>query len=150
MKLDTLRQNYGIYIITLWSVVLGMQNLSNLLGITLSTRDLAPTDSPASFLAYQWISLGFSLAFFVVAVGLWRKANWGRVSFLIVTMLFFIVSTIGLLTPQLSGPTTPEKWWLGGRYVISTILPFVYLNLEAVKIKFKPTFEEDINWSNNE
>jgi cell division protein FtsW (lipid II flippase) len=146
LKLNSIRQNYGIYIIALWAIVLGVQNLTNLLLISSSTQNaITQTPSASSILFYQLVSVGFSLGFFVASVGLWRKANWGRFLFLITVVLFFMVSTVGLFTPRFNTPTTQEKWWLSTRYALSTILPLVYLNWGPVKDRFNPTFESETN-----
>jgi len=143
LKRELIRQNYGLYVIAIWSVVLGVQNLVNLLLVSLSIRGIST--SPL-VLVYQGVSGIFSLGFFVAAVGLWRRASWGRILFLITVVLFFIVSTAGLFTPELNSPTIGQKWSLGLRYTLSAILPFVYLNLGDIKNKFKPTTEEDIDY----
>jgi hypothetical protein len=124
--------------------VLGVQNLANLLVVS----ELEPSQStlpPWIFFLYQWLSLGFSLGFFVAAVGLGRRSNWGRWLFLAVVMLFFTVSMVGLLTPHFGGPTTVEKWGLGARYVLSVGLPLIYLNLEPVKNRFRTIIEDKID-----
>jgi len=146
LKRKLIRQNYGIYIIALWSVILGAQNLTNLLLISLSTQgEPAGGASVSLVLLYQLLSVGFSLSFFIAAVGLWVKANWARVLFLVTVSLFFVVSFIGLLAPQLDTPTTAQKWLLGVRYTLSAALPLVYLNWGPIKDKFNPTFESEIN-----
>jgi hypothetical protein len=144
LKLDELRRNYGIYVIAFWAVVLGVQNLANLLVVsqTEPSQTLIPT---WLFFSYQWISLIFSLGFFAAAIGLGRRTHWGRWLFLIVIGLFFAVSMVGLLTPHFGDPTPLEKWGLGARYVLSVGLPLIYLNLEPVKNKFGTIIEDHID-----
>lgn len=149
MKRDLIRRNYGIYIIAIWSLVLGGQNLSRLLIISASLQGLGSSAPSPLYGVYQGVgavSAIFSLGFFAAAIGLWRIANWGRILFLVTVISFFIVSTIGLFAPELSNPTIGQKWILGIRYALSAFLPLAYLNLEPVKTRFKPTFEEDSDY----
>jgi hypothetical protein len=137
LKLENIQQNYGIYIVALWSIVLGLQNLSNLVIITLSLQGL-PQATSTAILIYRLVSGIFSLGFFVVAVGLWRLAHWGRLGFMAVATLFFVVSIWGLFQPELSDVADQQKWLLIIRYLVSAFLPLMYLNLNSIKEKFNP------------
>ena len=127
----------------LWSLVLGLVNLTRLVVISLSLNGLSLSETIASrLLIYQVVSGIFSLVFFVTAVGLWRFTNWGRRLFLLTVVIFFAVSIMGEFTPVLSGPNPDDKGLLVFRYTASAILPLIYLNLGQVKAKFNHTSDD--------
>ena len=139
LKFDQVRQHYGIYIIALWSLILGAQNLTNLIILSASVRDFIPVGTSGWIIFYQIVSTGFSLAFFAATVGLWRLKLWGRRLFLVTAILFFLVSTVGIFTAQQDELTITEKGLFTLRYFISILLPLIYLNLAHVTAKFQET-----------
>jgi len=128
---------YGIYVLALWSIVLGLQNFIRLMytfGINASGFG---TMSLSRFYVYQWFSVILGVSFLVTAFGLWRRLNWGRIAFLIEVSLFFSIALFGVFSPNGNELTPIEKSGLTIQYSLSIILPWVYLNLAFVKDKFQ-------------
>jgi hypothetical protein len=144
LKLKFLSQNYGIYIIAIWSAVLGLLNVIRLVyTLQLGPINIGANLPLAQLYLYQWVSVAFSVVFGVTAVGLWRRLNWARILFLIAALLFFVVSIIGLFNTSADAPPLEAKWVLGGRYFLSIVLPFVYLNLPFVRKAFQNHGEDN-------
>jgi hypothetical protein len=141
LKREWLRQNYGIFIVGLWSTVLGVQNLS-------SAFLVAPVDqsfaNAGPILVYRGLSGIFSLAFFAAAIGLLWRQHWGRILFQVAVIAFFAVSMFGLLASA-SNSFSPDQMWLqGGRFALSIVLPVIYLNWSPVKAKFNQPQKDNI------
>ena len=137
--MSTLRQNFGVYIIALWSLVLGALNLIRLFytsGLGFSQFDVQIT-GPLLYV-YQWVSLIFGLLFLAAAFGLLRIKNWGRLLFFAAATLYFIISIFGVWATDLGNLPAPQKTLLTTRYAFSIILPLIYLNLPFVKAIFFP------------
>ena len=137
--MSTLRQNFGVYIIALWSLVLGALNLIRLFytsGLGFSQFDVQIT-GPLLYV-YQWVSLIFGLLFLAAAFGLLRIKNWGRLLFFAAATLYFIISIFGVWATDLGNLPAPQKMLLTTRYAFSIILPLIYLNLPFVKAIFFP------------
>ncbi len=142
MKPNTLPARYGIYIIAVWSAVLG---LLNLIRVVYTLSDTVITDAGGVWLnlfVYRGAHLLFGILFLVAAAGLWLHRNWGRRLFLVCIVFFFGVSLNGLFTPSAQTLPARQKWWLGGRYLLSIVLAVAYLNLPAVARRFQPVAEE--------
>ncbi|MEM7035311.1 MAG: hypothetical protein AAF629_37575 [Chloroflexota bacterium] len=136
--LNKMRQN-GIYIVAIWSLILAVQNLITLAILSQSIRGFVPDSASFWIVLYQIVSVGFSLSFFMAAIGLWRHRHWGRNLFLITAVLFFLVSLIGIFTIQQEELAFRQKLIFAFRYVISSLLPLVYLNMDKVKARFQET-----------
>ena len=132
-------RKYGIRIIVVWAVVLGVQNLVTLFILSESIRGFIPTEAAPWITVYQITSVLFSLAFFAAAVGLWRLQPWGRQLFLVTAILFFLVSLFGVYTIQQDQIDSSQRWLRSIRYIISTLLPLAYLNMAEVKARFHDT-----------
>ncbi len=135
--MSTLRQNFGIYIIALWSLVLGALNLIRLFytsGVGFSQFDVQ-ISGPLLYV-YQWVSLIFGLLFLAAAFGLSRIKNWGRLLFFAAATLYFIVSIFGVWVTDLGDLPLQQKILLTGRYLLSIVLPLIYLNLPFIKAIF--------------
>ncbi len=128
---------YGIYVIAVWALVLGLQNIARLI-YTLTVNNGA---LPTEVRAYQWVSVAFSVAFLGATVGLWQRKNWGRWLFLLAVPIFFIVATIGVFSANPADISPTARWGLAARYAVSIALPWVYLNLTFVKNAFIPSKE---------
>jgi len=132
--LSTLRQNFGVYIIALWGLVLGALNLLWLFytsGLGFSQFEVQIT-GPLLYV-YQWVSLIFGLLFLAAALGLFRIKNWGRLLFFAAASLYFIISIFGVWATDLGNLPLQQKILLTGRYILSIILPLIYLNLPFIK-----------------
>ena len=130
---------YGIYVIAVWALVLGLQNIARLIyTLTVSTGV-----QPAGLYAYQWASVAFSVAFLGATVGLWQRENWGRWLFLSIVPIFFVVATIGVFSANPADISTATRWGLTARYAASIALPWVYLNLTFVKNAFMTSLKKD-------
>lgn len=148
MKLKLPHPHYGITVIALWSAVLGLQNAISLVYTWRldNSADVSADIPLAQFYVYQWVSVIFGVGFFMAAVGLWRLKNWGRIFFLIVGVVFFTTSMVGLFIAPPTDATLQTKALLGGRYLLSVALPFAYLNLPFVKTAFEASSkEQEIN-----
>lgn len=132
---------YGIYVIAVWALVLGLQNIARLI-YTLAVSSGSP---PAQLYTYEWVSVAFSLIFLVATFGLWQRKNWGRWLFLAAVPLFFTVATFGVFFGNLGDISTATRWGLAARYAVSVALPWIYLNLTFVKNAFSPTKEPFTN-----
>lgn len=129
----------GIYIVAIWSAVLGLLNLIRLLlTFSIDSPELLKDMSLPQFYLYQWACLIFGLGFLGATVGLWRRRNWARVLFLGIALVFFVTAMAGLFVSAPADPSVASRLIRGGRYLLSIILPFIYLNLPFVKDKFKP------------
>jgi len=137
--LNTLRQNYGIYIIALWSFVLGALNLLRLFYTSGIGFEQFEVQAPvAQVHIYQWVSLIFGVLFLAAAFGLARIKNWGRLLFFVAAILYFVISIYGVWVTDISDLSAQAKLLLTGRYALSIVLPLIYLNLPFVKKIFTP------------
>ncbi len=128
---------YGTYIIAVWALVLGLQNIARLI-YTLMVANGTP---PAALYAYQWVSVAFSAAFLGATIGLWQRKNWGRRLFLAATPIFFGVAIFGVFAANPADISDAARWGLTARYIVSVALPWIYLNLTFVKNTFIPAKE---------
>jgi len=131
----------GIAIIAAWAVVLGLLNFVRLV-YTFSLVDGSALAPQGRVFVYQWAAAIFGLAFLAAAWGLWKRANWGRWLFLAVATGFFVTSIVGLFTAQVDAPPPEARPWLLARYILSIILPALYLNLPFIKQSFDATEEQ--------
>lgn len=132
-----LQAPYGIYIIVLWSIVLGLQNFIRLVYTLRVGANSLNADFLARFYFYQWFSFGLGIAFLVAAFGLWQRRNWGRQIFLAMVILFFATALYGLFSASDNNFDALVKWELAAQYLFSIALPWIYLNLKFVKEKFQ-------------
>lgn len=132
---------YGIYIIAVWSVVLSLQNLARLI-YTLATDGTGSQATQSQLFFYQWIGMLFSIAFFVAAAGVWQRKNWGRKLFLLATSIFFAISIFGVFASTTADLSPLAQWSLAGRYAISIVIPWIYLNLPFVTQTFLKKVED--------
>lgn len=129
------REPYGIYVVAVWSVVLGLQNFIRLV-YTFQVgqeRDVSLT----RVYIYQWFTMILGVIFLATAFGLWRRREWARKTFLLAVLLFFSVAIWGVFSSGGMGLTLTGKWELTIQYLLSIILPWIYLNLAFVKDKFQ-------------
>ena len=135
--MSTLRQNFGVYIIALWSLILGALNLLRLFytsGVGFSQFQVQ-ISGPLLYV-YQWASLIFGLLFLAAAFGLLKIKNWGRLLFFAAATLYFIISIFGVWVTNPGDLPFQQKLLLTGRYALSIILPLIYLNLPFIKAIF--------------
>jgi len=126
------RRPYGIYVIAVWALILGLQDIVRLI-YTLTVNIGTP---PAQLHVYQWASAAFSLAFVAAAIGVWQRKNWGRQLFLVAATLFFIVAIVGIFSNPPPNISAASRWGLTFRYAVSIAIPWIYLNLSFVKQPF--------------
>lgn len=125
----------------LWSIVLGVQNLSSAFLVAPVDQSLADAGST---LIYRSLSGIFGLAFFAAATGLLRRQHWGRILFQIAVIAFFAVSMFGLFISPSNNFSPGQMWLQGGRFALSIVLPVLYLNWSPVKTKFNQSQKENI------
>lgn len=139
MKRKFLPKNYGIYIISIWSFALAVQGIITIV-YTVKTQGSVEVLLPKTQIGlYQTAVIIFSIAFFIAAIGLWLKANWGRWLFLITCSIYFIISIVGLFISNNNTIGIEIRALLAVRYVVSLILPLIYLNLPFIKEVFEKT-----------
>ncbi len=142
LKHNYFRRPYGIYVIAVWALVLGLQNIARLI-YTLAIDAGAPL---AQLYLYQWVSVAFSIAFIVAAFGLWNHKNWGRILFLAAAAFFFAIATFGVFSNHPTAMKPVAQWTLVARYAISIALPWIYLNLPFVKKPFFNKTEDTLTY----
>ena len=136
---DRFSAPYGTYVIAVWAVVLGLQNLVRLI-YTLAVDNGGAAQS--RLFLYQWVSVLFSIAFIAAAVGIWQRKNWGRKLFLLSTPLFFAIAIFGVFTADKADISSLAQWSLSVRYAISIAIPWIYLNLPFVTHTFLKQTED--------
>jgi len=125
-----------------WSAVLGLQNF---IRVVYTLSNTVTTDVGGLWLnlsIYRGTHALFGVLFLAAGAGLSLRRNWGRRLFLVSIIFFFGLSLNGLFTPGAQALTTSQKWWLGGRYLLSILLAVLYLNLPSVARRFQPIAEE--------
>ncbi len=136
--------SWGVIIIALWSLILGLLTLAGLLRFSQVVSQVSVSSESQIwilFVAYTLFTIGFGLSTY----GLWQFQSWGRRLFLWTVGAWAIFGVMGLL--RVNGfSIAPERTYTVTeivvnliRYLAGFILPLLYLNLGHIK----PLFQTD-------
>lgn len=143
---------WGVFIITLWSTVLAVLALAYILWLVTIAQYMGSNPQQPG-LAQLWFVFGLNIIFLIIfgvsAYGLFKRHNWGRLSFLGAITAWSGFNLAALIFPYFSpeqGHTTDAVLFNGLRYTVELIIPWWYLNAPHVKKVFlssdKSTGEE--------
>lgn len=134
------KKNWGVIILALWSLILALLTLGNLLILARSAGFFSMEQSRIwlVFILNVFFLISFSLSFY----GLWQHHNWGRLLFLWSLGLWATFGLLALFMPNfLSTSARTEAissvLFNAFRYVASFLFPLLYLNLAHIKVRFQ-------------